>query len=81
MSDDPEQAYVATGGRYTGRHKRLHGDRDCRSLANAVDVREATQGEIDSREWCGTCTGDPDRSGGTKAYYNAAVAAGKEGDA
>lgn len=76
---DVEEPLVACGGMtsYTG--MKLHGDRDCPSLQNAVDVRPATDGEIESREWCGTCVGEPERGSPDWSAYRAAANAGSNG--
>ncbi len=68
-----EEAYVAHRGRTVGNHMRLHTDEDCASLSNAVAVREATEGEIEAREWCGTCTGTVENGCGDWSAYRAAV--------
>lgn len=68
-----EDAYVAHRGATTGNHMHLHADETCAGLSNAVAVREATDGEIEARDWCGTCTGDVDKSGGDWGPYRAAL--------
>ncbi len=72
----PEEAYVAHRGATTGSHMRLHASEDCPSLRNAVAVREATPGEREAREWCGTCVGEPVNDDPDWGPYRAAVAAG-----
>jgi len=74
-----EQAFVACGGVNSGTHKSLHTERDCQRLKQANDVREATQGELQSRDWCDFCLGLVNQSDPDLSVYNAAVSVGENG--
>lgn len=75
---DNSEAIIACGGATQGTHMRLHSSEDCAALANAVEIRPATDGEIDSREWCEMCVGGTAREDPNWSIYRAAVEAGQD---
>lgn len=63
-----ETAIVACGGSTTGQRMALHAEPTCPCLGNAVETREATPGERQSREWCRQCTTEVTQTPSFDAY-------------
>ena len=68
MTDADETAIVACGGATVGQGMKLHAESDCPCLGNAVETREATAGERQSREWCQQCTSEVTQEPSFAAY-------------